>query len=147
MFATGGPWSQLDQLAGSEANGSLYKAAATYLEKTHPSEYDKELVLASIAAIIGSSTDPQNSAVPPVVLTYLSDFAQEVFGRLNGNDQVDRTPRKTVRGSIADFSTYGCFEIRRLVAEDPNEFNLRVGVRTMYAEDSVCLKGRPQQPQ
>jgi hypothetical protein len=148
MFADKGLWSRLAKLAAENKIKELYKFAATYLELTRPIEYERDLVLASMAVLIGSSRPAPNRSVPSVVLRYLSDFGQQILNRVIGKAPFDPKPKNTDLGLIADFSAVGCFEIRKFPADvsldatSPDAFDLRVGVRTKYAEDSSCLKRR-----
>ena len=142
-FANESAWSQLYGIAKEVPYGFIYKGAATYLDRTTPTEYEEEFVLTSIAALIGSSTAARDKSIPNVVLTYFSLYSNNVYARLTSEAPSDPNIKEIPGGLIADHSAYGCFEIRRLVpgSTDPfGPFDLRVGVRTTYAGDSNCLR-------
>lgn len=134
-------WSQLESFSKSGFDSSIYKGAASYFDQTVPKYYDEPLALASIAALLGSSTAGDKSA-PDMVLKYLSAEASEVYGRITGRDFSEPNIKETPSGIVADHSSYGCFEIRFLKdgSTDPfGPFERRLGVRTAYAEDPNCL--------
>jgi len=120
-------------------DNKLVIGAAAYLEQTRPESYDLKLVLASIAVVIGSTAGAEDQALRSILFAYLSEFSQQLFERLVGKMPRDAGPYETSAGQVTDRSAYGCFEIRRL-STDPGGFDLRVGMRTQFAEDSTCLR-------
>jgi hypothetical protein len=139
MFSDPNLWGSLGQVTPNAT--SAYKAAATYLETVRPTEYQRDPALASFAAIIGSLTG-QDERATFLLLGYLATSPDVVFDRLRGKDVPEPRNQQLGDGSVLDFSSYGCLELR-YVPEKAEVFSLRVAARSIFAEGGTCAR-RPQ---
>lgn len=138
-----GLWESLDKFAPDGTDARAYKSAAAYLETVNPRDYSRDQVLASFAALIGSSTGVRDRQIASLLLQYLASFPDQVFGRLQGNATSEPDKQKLGDGTMFDFSTYGCLEVRYSADGDPEDFDFLIGSRTRFAEGGTCAR-RPQ---
>lgn len=117
---------------GLEGEPPLYRAAASYLERTYPKEYRLVPLLGSIVTLLVSATNKNIKLPAKFLLTYISDNAESLFHRLSGGVSADPEPKDTNIGVIVDGSSPGCFELMWFPKGTKEGFDIRFAVKTRY---------------
>jgi hypothetical protein len=111
-----------------------FQGAATYLDRTEPERYDRDLVLTSILTLIGSAAEQDDKEVSTLLLNYISSHADSIFSRLSGKELANPTSQETPLGIITDLTSRGCFEVLHSPKDMPDQFTLRFQVKTAHAK-------------
>lgn len=132
-------WEGLQKYAETESPKFplIYKGAATYLDRTKPADYDRDLALSSFVSLIGSALDPKDQSAIALVVNYVNENADSLFPRLTGQEPAEEIRKETDDGVLVDTSSAGCFELWRYPSGDLKAFDFRVVVKTAFS-----LKGR-----